>query len=696
MSLATVSLDDKYTLESGRVYLTGIQALVRLPLMQRRRDAAAGLNPAGFISGYRGSPLGGYDQALWQARRFLEKQHVHFEPGVNEDLAATAVWGSQQLNLFKGAAYDGVFAIWYGKGPGVDRSGDALRHGNAAGSSRHGGVLVVAGDDHGAISSTLAHQSEHSFMAWMTPVLNPSTIQEYLDYGLMGIAMSRYSGCWVSMMCVTETVESSASIAVGPDRIRPVIPTDFEMPPGGLHIRWPDERFDQEIRLQRYKIYAALAFGRANRLDRIVLDSSKPRLGIITSGKAYKDTMQALEDLGIDQALAEEIGLRVYKVGMTWPLEREGARAFALQGPGHAHFIDPEPDLFRERLVDAQILERLHGVLVGLARGDDAEARLRAVEDDAVQPVGTAEGQRRIYLVALQADLLVEALVRPANVQAAGRHLEIGRDHRPDPIRSDRDRGRAFHRLGDAHHADPAARVTGHGDAHEPVVEVFLDGRRVQHRRHPGHEAVLALVGERGRDGAVVVASDHQHAAVPRAAGGVAVAKRVAGAVDAGPLAVPDGEDAVVRSALEQVELLAAPDRGRRQVLVDAGLEMDVLFLQEAPRLPKRLVVAAERRAAIAGDETRRVEARRRIAPALHQRQADQGLDAGQIDAAGFEGVLVVEGHCGQTHAKPPTVCGRRSRGRRQSRPADRSRLVCRRPTLRRRRQRSSCRWAWS
>ncbi len=235
LSLGDVSLDDKYALERGRVYLTGIQALVRLPLMQRRRDQAAGLNTAGFISGYRGSPLGGYDQALWQARRFLEQSQVHFEPGVNEDLAATAVWGSQQLNLFKGARHDGIFAIWYGKGPGVDRSGDVLRHGNAAGSSRHGGVLVVAGDDHGAISSTLAHQSEHSFMSWMTPVLNPASIQEYLDYGLYGLAMSRFSGCWTGFIATSETVEGSASIQVDPDRVVIAKP-DFEMPPGGLKI----------------------------------------------------------------------------------------------------------------------------------------------------------------------------------------------------------------------------------------------------------------------------------------------------------------------------------------------------------------------------------------------------------------------------------------------------------------------------
>jgi indolepyruvate ferredoxin oxidoreductase len=329
MTLAAVTLDDKYTLESGRVFLTGIQALVRLPMMQRRRDEAAGLNTGGFISGYRGSPLGAYDQSLWRARAFLKKHHIHFEPGVNEDLAATAVWGTQQGNLYGDSRYDGVFSVWYGKGPGVDRCGDVFKHGNAAGTSPHGGVLVLAGDDHGAKSSTLAHQSEHMFMAAMMPVLNPANVQEYLDYGILGWAMSRYSGVWIGFKCLTETVESSASVYVDPHRVDPAIPNDFEMPTGGLHIRWPDDRLAQEERLQRHKVYAALAFARANKLDCLVIDAPQPRLGIVASGKSYLDVRQALEDLGIDEAHAAEIGLRLYKVGMSWPLEQEGVRAFA-------------------------------------------------------------------------------------------------------------------------------------------------------------------------------------------------------------------------------------------------------------------------------------------------------------------------------------------------------------------------------
>jgi indolepyruvate ferredoxin oxidoreductase len=329
MALAQVSLDDRYTLERGRVLMTGIQALVRLPMLQRQRDLAAGLNTAGFISGYRGSPLGGLDQALWRARSFLEKSGIVFKPGINEDLAATAVWGSQQVGLFPGARHDGVFALWYGKGPGVDRSLDVLKHGNHAGSSRLGGVLVVAGDDHAAKSSTLPHQSDHVFAAAVIPVLNPSGVQDYLDLGIHGWAMSRYSGCWVAFKAVTDTVESTAVVDVDPHRVDVATPTDFVMPPGGLSIRWPDPPLVQEARMQEHKAYAALAYCRANRLNRIVIDSPRPRLGIITAGKSYLDVRQALDDLGIDERLAEEIGLRVMKCGMTWPLEPDGTRHFA-------------------------------------------------------------------------------------------------------------------------------------------------------------------------------------------------------------------------------------------------------------------------------------------------------------------------------------------------------------------------------
>ena len=329
MELLNVSLEDKYTLASGRVYLSGTQALVRLPMMQRQRDLSAGLNTAGFVSGYRGSPLGGVDKELWRAQKFIEDNRIVFKPGVNEDLAATAIWGTQQLNLFEGAKYDGVFAMWYGKGPGVDRSGDVFKHGNYSGTSKHGGVLVVAGDDPVCKSSTLPSQTEYAFMDAQIPVLNPSNVQEILDFGLIGWAMSRYSGCWVALKTIPETVDASASVFVDPGRAPIVMPEDFEMPPDGLHVRFPDPPLEQEERLQRHKLYAALAFARANGLDKVVIDSPNARFGIATTGKSYPDVMQALDDLGINQAEAAEIGLRVYKVAMPWPLEREGFRRFA-------------------------------------------------------------------------------------------------------------------------------------------------------------------------------------------------------------------------------------------------------------------------------------------------------------------------------------------------------------------------------
>ena len=331
MTKHAVSLDDKYALETGRVFLTGIQALVRLPMMQRQRDAAAGLNTAAFISGYRGSPLGGLDLQLWRAKRFLETNHIRFEPGINEDLAATAVWGSQQAGLLGDGRYDGAFAMWYAKGPGVDRSGDVLRHGNMAGSARHGGVLLVAGDDHPIKSSTAAHQCEYPFMDAMIPVLSPAGVQDFLDLGIYGWALSRYSGCWIGFKVIAETVESSASCFVDPQRVQIKLPSpdEFEMPPGGLNIRWPDDRHEQEERLHRHKIYAALAFARTNGLNKVMIDSKKPRFGIVTSGKSYLDVRQALLDLGISDDQAADLGITLLKVGMVWPLEREIVRQFA-------------------------------------------------------------------------------------------------------------------------------------------------------------------------------------------------------------------------------------------------------------------------------------------------------------------------------------------------------------------------------
>ena len=323
------TLDHKYSRQQGRIYLSGVQALVRLPLMQQMRDRAAGVNSAGFISGYRGSPLGGFDLELWKAKKHLADSNIVFTPGLNEDLGATMVWGTQQTNLFDGAKYDGVFSMWYGKGPGVDRCGDVFKHGNAAGTSPMGGVLALAADDHACRSSTLPHGSELEFVSAMMPVLNPAGVQDILDMGLLGWAMSRFTGRWVGFKTIAETVESSASVNVDPHQLDIVIPEDFQLPAGGLNIRWPDPPLDQEMRLHQYAVAAAQAFARANNIDKTVFDAPKARLGIVTTGKSYLDVLQALEYLGIGEREAAEIGIRVYKVGMTWPLEPVGIRAFA-------------------------------------------------------------------------------------------------------------------------------------------------------------------------------------------------------------------------------------------------------------------------------------------------------------------------------------------------------------------------------
>jgi indolepyruvate ferredoxin oxidoreductase len=328
-ALASLTLDDKYALDHGRAFMSGVQALVRLPMLQRTRDVAAGLNTAGFISGYRGSPLGAYDQSLWKARSHLQQHQVVFQPGVNEELAATAVWGSQQLDLYPDQRrFDGVFGLWYGKGPGVDRSVDVFKHANMAGTARHGGVIAVAGDDHVAKSSSLAHQSDHVFKACGIPVFFPANVQEILDLGLHAWALSRFSGLWAGLKTIQEVVESSTSVWIDPDRVDIVLP-EFDMPEGGLHIRWPDTALAQEARLMDHKWYAALAYVRANRLNHTVIDSPDARLGLIASGKAYNDTRQALVDLGIDDALAARLGLRVHKVGVVWPLEASITREFA-------------------------------------------------------------------------------------------------------------------------------------------------------------------------------------------------------------------------------------------------------------------------------------------------------------------------------------------------------------------------------
>jgi len=355
MTLSSVALDDKYTLQSGRVFITGTQALVRLPIMQHLRDRAAGITSGCYISGYRGSPLGGYDQQLWAASKHLTAHNIVFQPGVNEDLAATACWGTQQAHFDGDNKYDGVYAIWYGKGPGVDRTGDAFRHGNLAGSAPLGGVICLMGDDHTCESSTTAHQSEFAMVDAMMPILNPAGVQELLDYGLYGWALSRYSGCWVGLKCMKDTIDASASVNVDPERVRIVVPTDFKMPEGGLNIRWPDAPLDQEARLHTYKLEAAKAFALANKLDQVVLDSPNAKLGIATCGKSYMDVRQALQYLGIDETEAARLGLRIYKIGMTWPLEPTGAAKFA---EGLEKIIVVEE---KRGLIEPQLKEVLYG-----------------------------------------------------------------------------------------------------------------------------------------------------------------------------------------------------------------------------------------------------------------------------------------------------------------------------------------------
>jgi indolepyruvate ferredoxin oxidoreductase len=356
-ALANVTLDDKYRLQHGMAFMSGVQALVRLPMLQQERDAMAGKNTAALISGYRGSPLGGYDQALWKAKPYLEKHNIVFQPGVNEELAATALWGTQQLGFAPAgsAKFDGVFGIWYGKGPGVDRCSDVFKHANMAGTTPWGGVLAVAGDDHVAKSSTAAHQSDHIFKACGLPVFFPASVQEVLDLGVHAIALSRFAGVWSGMKTIQEIVESSATVDIEAGRVKIVLP-DFEMPPGGLHIRWPDAALEQEARLFDYKWYAALAYIRANKLNHNVIEGPNDCYGIMASGKAYNDTRQALLDLGLDVATCQRLGIRVHKVSVVWPLEAQTTQEFA-QGLKEILVIEE-----KRQIIEYQLKEELYNL----------------------------------------------------------------------------------------------------------------------------------------------------------------------------------------------------------------------------------------------------------------------------------------------------------------------------------------------
>ncbi|HTS39008.1 MAG TPA: indolepyruvate ferredoxin oxidoreductase family protein [Xanthobacteraceae bacterium] len=356
MALRSVQLDDKYDLGQSRVFVTGFQALVRLTLMQKERDRRAGLHTAGYVTGYRGSPLGGLDYQFQRAEPILKRNDVLFHAGINEDLAATALWGSQQAELYGEGKYDGVFGMWYGKGPGVDRTGDVFRHANCAGSSKHGGVIALMGDDHTAESSTTAHQSEFNFVNYVIPILNPAGVQEILDYGLYGWAMSRFSGAWVALKCMHETVESTAVIDGSLERIKIVTPTDFAMPPGGLNIRLNDPIMVQEARLNDYKRDAMIAFVRANNLNRAIISGGrKPRIGVITVGKSYLDVRQALDELGLDEVRCNDFGLRIYKVGCPYPIGRADMLEF---GEGLDLIIVVEE---KRSLIEVQVREELYG-----------------------------------------------------------------------------------------------------------------------------------------------------------------------------------------------------------------------------------------------------------------------------------------------------------------------------------------------
>ncbi|WP_298852166.1 indolepyruvate ferredoxin oxidoreductase family protein [uncultured Ruegeria sp.] len=326
LKFETYALSDRYRLSEGRVFLTGTQALVRIMLDQARRDTAAGNKTAGFISGYRGSPLGGLDLELWRAKDETEKARITFMPAVNEDLGATAVLGAQQASLDPDCEVEGVFSMWYGKGPGVDRSGDALRHGNAYGSSPKGGVLVVAGDDHGCVSSSMPHQSDVAFMTWFMPTLNPANVAEFLEFGEYGIALSRFSGTWVGFKAISETVESGQSVELKPDRAFTLPETD--LPPGGLHVRSADLPSPAiETRIE-HKLQAVEAFVEANPIDRRIYDIEDAPFGIVTTGKGHLDLMEVLRLLGLDEADCRRLGIDIYKVGMVWPLARRDALSF--------------------------------------------------------------------------------------------------------------------------------------------------------------------------------------------------------------------------------------------------------------------------------------------------------------------------------------------------------------------------------
>ena len=363
-----VSLADRFDLGKSPVLLNGTQALVRLMLAQKARDRLAGLNTAGYVSGYRGSPLGAVDVTMERARGILESSDILFQPGINEDLAATAIWGTQQAELRGEGRFDGVFGLWYGKGPGVDRTGDVMRHGNFAGTSRHGGVLMAMGDDHTGESSTTLHQSDWAMVDAYMPVLSPAGVQEILDFGLYGFALGRFAGLWCGLKLMKDTVESTAVVDGRPDRMSFVSP-EFEMPEGGLNIRLVDDRIPQEARMIDYKRFAAEAFARANRIDRSVLGKSGAKIGFVAAGKNWLDLVHALSLLGVGADEAERLGLTAYKVAQTWPLDTESFKEWA-EGLELIVVVEEKRKLIEVQIKEAIFDDRRGRRVFGWHKGD--------------------------------------------------------------------------------------------------------------------------------------------------------------------------------------------------------------------------------------------------------------------------------------------------------------------------------------
>ena len=393
MELRAVTLDDKYEQAEGPIYLTGSQALLRLAMNQLDRDSAAGLDTACYISGYRGSPMHNVDKELWRAKRWLHDGRIHFQPGVNEDLAATAVWGSQQAQSFPGAKYDGVFGIWYGKGPGLDRSIDAIRHANLGGTSKYGGVLAAVGDDPAMKSTDVPAASETMFSDLMMPMLYPATVQEILDYGVLGWEMSRFSGAWTGFKLTADTVDTAAVVDGNPHRMSIVRP-NFELPPDGVNIRAGDTWLMQEPRLRRFKIPAALAFARANEINRRIIDGPKRRYGIISAGKAAMDALQALREIGLDDKAAADIGISFLKIGMPYPLDKETVRSFA-DGLEEIFVIEE-----KRRFLEGAVRDSLYDLPDGrrprvIGRFDDAgEQLLPEIGEYGSEEIARALGKR--------------------------------------------------------------------------------------------------------------------------------------------------------------------------------------------------------------------------------------------------------------------------------------------------------------